>query len=126
MPEMRRNTYRVHAVKRGRTHRFAKWCEQEFNIPWQTIYTKIRSRRIKLWEMNGITSCIQEFGFQGSPNELWGNCVKNQFCDFMNDKQMSRMTVWRRFSANDFTKIEMDGFRRTYTFWVERIESKNK
>ena len=117
--------YKKRAVKRGRIHRFSKWIEQRYGIPWRTTYCKVREGRIKAGEGAGIEKCIREYGFKGSPKELWMSCTKNHFCDFMETKQMSRMTVWRRFSANDFSELEMNGISATYRHWRENIDSIN-
>ena len=111
------------AVKRGRIHRFSKWVEHTYGIPWNSIYDKIRKGRIKEWEVCGIVRCMQEYGFHGSPGDLWNKCVRNRFVEFMEAKQMSRMTTWRKFSGNDFSELEMKGISATYRYWRENIDS---
>lgn len=111
------------AVKRGRIHRFAKWTEDMYGIPWRSMYEKIRLGRIKTWEGSGIIRCMDDYGFHGNPDELWNRCVRNKFCEFMEEKQMSRMTTWRKFSANDFSELEMKGISATYRYWRENIDS---
>lgn len=113
-----------HAVKRGRIHRFAKWTEEFYGIPFRGMYEKLRRGKIKKWESVGITRCLQEYGFHGSPGELWNVCIRNKFCAYMETRQMSRMTTWKRFSANDFSELEMNGIRETYIYWRTNIDSK--
>lgn len=111
------------AVKRGRIHRFAKWAEDRYGIPCRSMYEKIRRGRIKTWEGSGIARCMDDYGFHGNPGDLWNRCVRNKFCDFMEERQMSRMTTWKRFSANDFSELEMKGISATYRYWRENIDS---
>lgn len=112
-----------HAVKRGVIHRFAKWAGNRYGIPWRSVYEKIRKGRVKAWEGSGIIRCMDEYGFHGSPDELWDRCVRNKFCDFMEERQMSRMTTCRKFSTSDFSELEMKGISATYRFWRENIDS---
>ena len=37
---------------------------------------------------------------------------------------MSHMTTYRRFGANDFSKLELDGISATYRYWRENIDPK--
>lgn len=117
-------TGRRGAVKRGRIHRFSKWTEEKYGIPWRSMYEKLRKNRVKIWESAGITQCMDEYGFHGSPGELWTKCVRNSFCEFMEKKQMSRMTVWKRFGADDFTELEMNGLSATYRKWRNETDLK--
>lgn len=114
------------AVKRGRIHRFAKWAELEYGIPRRTMYEKLRRNRIKTWEGAGITRCMDDFGFHGTPSELWNKCIRNKFCEFMETRQMSRMTTWKRFSAGEFSGLEMNGISATYRYWRENIDTFNE
>lgn len=123
MSKKRIYTYRTNAVKRGRLHRFSKWVEQTYGVSWITMYDKLKKNRVKTWEGAGISKCLAEYGFHGNPRDLWNKCKRNLFCDFMESKQMSRMTVWRRFAANDFSKLEMDGIQATYKQWREEIDN---
>ena len=41
----------------------------------------------------------------------------------MEERQMSRMTKWKRFSAHDFSELEIEGIRATYRYWPENIDS---
>jgi hypothetical protein len=69
---------------------------------------------------------MQEFGFYGSPGDLWQKCVKNKFADYMETKQMSHMTTYRRFGENDFNELELNGISATYRHWRENIDPKRK
>lgn len=40
--KMRISTYRDIAVKRGRVHRFSKWCAQKYKTSWRGIYESFR------------------------------------------------------------------------------------
>lgn len=112
------------AVRRGRVHRFAKWAEEVYGISWISIYDKLKKNRVKTWEGAGIIRCMQEFGFYGSPGDLWQKCVKNKFADYMETKQMSHMTTYRRFGENDFNELELKGISATYRHWRENIDPK--
>ena len=112
------------AVRRGRVHRFAKWAEDVYGISWISIYDKLKKNRVKTWEGAGIIRCMQEFGFYGSPGDLWQKCVKNKFADYMETKQMSHMTTYRRFGENDFNELELKGISATYRHWRENIDPK--
>lgn len=114
------------AVRRGRVHRFAKWAEEVYGISWISIYDKLKKNRVKTWEGTGIIRCMQEFGFYGSPGDLWQKCVKNKFADYMETKQMSHMTTYRRFGENDFNELELNGISATYRHWRENIDPKRK
>ena len=114
------------AVRRGRVHRFAKWAEEVYGISWISIYDKLKKNRVKTWEGAGIIRCMQEFGFYGSPGDLWQKCVKNKFADYMETKQMSHMTTYRRFGENDFNELELKGISTTYRHWRENIDPKRK
>ena len=114
-----------HAVKRGRIHRFSIWIEEVYGIPFRSIYEKMRQKRIKKWEGAGIIRCMDEYGFHGNPEQLWLRVKRNTFCDFMETKQMSRMTVWKRFGENNFTELEMNGICATYKYWRENVDSKD-
>ena len=114
------------AVKRGRIHRFSKWIEKEYGIPWCSMYDKMRKNRIKTWEGKGIIRCMDEYGFNGTPSELWNKCVRNKFCQFMTTQQMSHMTTWKRFSKGTFSNLEMEGISATYKYWRECIDSLNR
>lgn len=117
--------YKDSAVKRGRIHRFAKWAEATYGVPFRTMYNKLKTNTVKTWEGAGIVRCMDEYGFHGNPGDLWNRCVRNRFCEFMETKQMSRMTVWKRFGANDFNELEMNGISATYRHWRESMDSKN-
>lgn len=125
VPKMRISTYRHNAVKRGRIHRFAKWTEDIYGVPFRTMYNKLRKNRVKIWEGAGIIRCMDEYGFHGTPGELWTKCTRNRFVEFMKRKQMSRMTIWQRFGADDFTDLEMQGISAAYRQWRENVDSKN-
>ena len=114
------------AVRRGRVHRFAKWAEEVYGISWISIYDKLKKNRVKTWEGAGIIRCMQEFGFYGSPGDLWQKCVKNKFADYMETKHMSHMTTYRRFGENDFNELELKGISATYRHWRENIDPKRK
>lgn len=114
------------AVRRGRVHRFAKWAEEVYGISWISIYDKLKKNRVKTWEGAGIIRCMQEFGFYGSPGDLWQKCVKNKFADYMETKQMSHMTTYRRFGENDFNELELNGISATYRHWRENIDPKRQ
>ena len=114
------------AVRRGRVHRFAKWAEEAYGISWISIYDKLKKNRVKTWEGAGIIRCMQEFGFYGSPGDLWQKCVKNKFADYMETKQMSHMTTYRRFGENDFNELELKGISATYRHWRENIDPKRE
>ena len=114
------------AVRRGRVHRFAKWAEEVYGISWISIYDKLKKNRVKTWEGAGIIRCMQEFGFYGSPGDLWQKCVKNKFADYMETKQMSHMTTYRRFGENDFNELELKGISATYRHWRENIDPKRQ
>lgn len=125
VPKMRISTYRGSAVKRGRIHRFAKWTEENYGVPWRTMYEKLRRRRVKTWEGSGIVRCMDDFGFHGTPEDLWRKCVKKQFCNFMETRQMCYATTWKRFSRNDFSELEMKGISAVYRYWRENVDIKN-
>ena len=122
VPKMRISTYIGNAVKRGRVHRFSKWAEDRYGIQWRTMYEKLRRGRVKTWEDVGIIRCMDEFGFHGTPDDLWGKCIKKQFCNFMETKQMCYATTWKRFSKNDFTEIELEGISSIYQYWKSNID----
>lgn len=113
------------AVKRGRMHRFAKWVEDVHGVPFRGMYEKLRGGRSKGWEDIGISRCMDEYGFHGTPTDLWNKCVRNRFCEFMETKGMSRMTTWKKFSAGEFTELEMRGIQDIYKFWHHNVETKN-
>lgn len=114
------------AAKRGRVHRFAKWVEENHGVPFRSMYAKLRNRRVKTWEGAGIVRCMDEFGFHGTPGELWNKCIRNRLCEFMEEKQMSRATVWKRFGADDFTELELKGIAAMYRYWREKIDWKEE
>lgn len=120
------STGRRGAVKRGRIHRFARWCEETYGTPWRSMYEKLRHGRVKAWEGAGIIRCMDEYGFHGNPGDLWNKCKRNGFCEFMETRQMSRMTVWKRFGANDFNALEMEGIVSTYRNWRMNIDLAGK
>ena len=111
--------------KRGLIHRFAKWVEDMYGIPFRSTYDKLRENRIKEWEDVGIAQCMNEYGFIGTPGDLWKKCARNTFCEFMAAKQMSRMTVWKRFGADNFNGLEIIGIKNAYCRWKENIEPNN-
>lgn len=114
------------AAKRGRVHRFAKWVEEKHGVPFRSMYAKLRHGRVKTWEGSGIVRCMDEFGFHGTPGELWSKCIRNRLCEFMEGKQMSRATVWKRFGADDFTELELKGIAAMYRYWREKIDLKEE
>lgn len=118
------STGKHRAVRRGRVHRFAKWVEAEYGVSWFSVYDKLRKNRIKTWEGSGIIRCMDEFGFHGTPEELWRKCVKNRFVEFMETRQMCRATTYRRFKENTFNELELNGISATYRYWRENIDQK--
>lgn len=114
-----------YAVKRGRLHRFAKWVEGVHGVSFRGMYEKLRGGRSKTWEDIGINQCMDEYGFHGTPTDLWSKCVRNRFCVFMETKGMSRMTTWKKFSTGEFTELEMQGIQNTYRYWRQNFETKN-
>lgn len=125
--KIRISTYKDSAVKRGRIHRFAKWCSKKYGISWRGIYETFRGSNTSLWKWEGMESCVREFDprHRGKVGKVWDSCVRNRFVDFMATKGMSRMTVWKRFTADDWNRIELKGIRATYEWWLENVELKN-
>lgn len=119
------NTGTYNAVKRKKVHRFARWCEQQYGTNWRGIYENFRTNIFKAWKWEGIQNCIRQFDpeFIGTPAELWASVKRNAFCEFMDTKNMSRMTTWRRFSADDWTDLELVGIRDVYSCWIKEYES---
>lgn len=109
------------AVKRGEFMRFSRWCDHRYGTRWRGIYENFRMGVFKRWKWEGIESCIREFcpGFEGKPEDLWAIAKKSHLCDFMGKKDMSRMTVWKRFTAGDWTELELRGIRSVYQEWKE-------
>lgn len=112
------------AVKRGRIHRFSKWCDNSFEIYWRTVYNKMRTHRMKPWEVEGITGCMDRYGFHGSPLDLWNKCRRNHFAEFMEGLGMSRRTLRKRFAADDWNTLELQGVKATYEWWLKNVELK--
>ena len=114
------------AVRRGRIHRFAKWCGERYNISWRGIYENFRGVEPKGWKWEGMESCIKQFcpEHEGAPKEFWNSCTKNHFVEFMNSKDISRMTLWKKFDADEWTELELKGIRHMFFFWLENVELK--
>lgn len=125
--KIRISTYTDHAVKRGRVHRFSKWCAENYKISWRGIYESFRGSNTPLWKMEGMENCVLEFcpEHQGSLKKFWKGCVKNRFAEFMIQKNICRGTLWKRFRANDWTRLEKKGIRPTYEWWLENVELKD-
>ena len=115
------------AVKRGRIHRFAKWCSERYNISWRGIYENFRGVEPKGWKWEGMESCIKQYcpEHRGTPKEFWDRCTKNLFVEFMNEKDISRMTLWKKFDADEWTELELKGIRHMFFYWLEKVELKN-
>ena len=115
------------AVKRGRIHRFSKWCSERYNISWRGIYENFRGVKPKSWKWEGMESCIRQYHpeHQGTPKEFWDNCTKNHFAEFMNSKDICRATLWKKFEADKWSELELKGIRHMYFFWLENVDRKN-
>ena len=46
------------------------------------------------------------------------------FAEFMSTKGMSRGTLWKRVSADNWTALELKGIKATYDWWLENVELK--
>ena len=119
-------TYRDGAVKRGKLHRFARWCANEYGISWRGVYENLRSSGTSEWKWKGLTSCLKEFSpeHEGDAARVWDNCTRNRLAEFMTERGMSRMTVWKRFGANDWTPLELNGLKNTYEWWISNMDIK--
>ena len=124
--KMRISTYRDIAVKRGRVHRFSKWCAQKYKTSWRGIYESFRDSNTPLWKIEGMENCVREFkpSHKGSLRMFWKKCVKNRFAEFMVEKNCSRVTLWKRFQANDWNELEKKGIKAIYHYWLENVELK--
>lgn len=125
IPRIRISTYVVSAAKRGRIHRFSKWCAERYGISWRGVYESFRGSNTPLWKREGIVSCIKEYdsGKAGlSPCEFWNLCTRSRFSDFMSTKQMCRSVVWKRFTADDWNELELQGIRNVYQDWLKNVE----
>lgn len=118
--------YGESAVKRGRVHRFSKWCAGRYNISWRGIYESFRGSNTSAWKLEGMESCVKEFDprHRGSLRKFWKNCVKNRFAEFMTEKGICRGTLWKRFATNDWNELERKGIKAMYEWWLENVELK--
>lgn len=75
-----------------------------------------------------MENCIKEFKpeHKGSLRKFWKSCKKNQFVDFMKDKDICRATLWKKFKENKWTALERKGIKYMYQYWLENIDLKNK
>ena len=121
--KVRISTYQDSAVKRGRAHRFARWCSKMYGISWRGVYENLRRTHASAWKWEGISSCLKEFcpEHEGTAAQLWQQCTRNRLADFMATKGMSRMTVWKRFGADDWKPLELQGIRTAYRWWSENV-----
>lgn len=119
-------TYTDGAVKRGTAHRFAKWCSEKYNISWRGVYESFRGSNTSEWKKEGMFHCVQEFDpeYGGTLKEFWKNVQKNRFADFMNQKGICRNTLWKKFTADDWTELELKGIKAMYQYWLENVELK--
>lgn len=124
--KMRLLAYADGAVKRGRVHRFSKWCAERYNMSWRGIYENFRSVPPLRWKWEGMESCVREFrpGHKGTLKDFWNSCTKNHFVEFMKDKDISRGTLWKKFDADNWTDLEKKGIKATYEWWLENVELK--
>ena len=115
------------AVKRGRAHRFSKWCAERYNISWRGVYENLRHTDPLRWKWEGMDSCVKEFcpEHNGTLREFWNGCKKNHFVEFMKDKDICRMTLWKKFNDDQWTELERKGIRSMYRYWLENVEPKN-
>lgn len=118
--------YTDSAVKRGTIHRFAKWCAERYNISWRGIYESFRGANTSEWKREGMINCIKEFNpeHQGSLKDFWDGCSKNKFADFMISKGICRNTLWKKFSTDNWTELEVKGIKAIYQYWLENVELK--
>ena len=128
MSRIRISTYQNAAVKRGHVYRFCCWCSQAYGEKWRGLYENFRMGLFKRWKWEGIENCMREYDpeFRGTIREFWCKHKSNRFYDYMSRKDMSRMTTYRRFNADDFTDFEFKGIRKVYTEWQERNNSQNE
>ena len=124
--KVRISTYLESAVKRGRAHRFARWCAEQYGISWRGVYENLRRTHAPAWKWEGMLSCIREFDPESgdTPSRLWQECTRNRLVEFMAGKGMSRMTVWKRFGADDWTPLELEGIKAAYRRWELDVEPK--
>lgn len=126
VPKVRLLAYADSAVKRGRVHRFSKWCAGKYKMSWRGVYESFRGLNTPLWKVEGMENCVKEFNpkHKGSLRKFWKGCVKNRFAEFMEQKDICRSTLWKRFQANDWTPLEKKGIKATYEWWLENVELK--
>ena len=126
VPKMRLLAYAGVAVKRGRVHRFAKWCAKKYNISWRGIYESFRGSNTSDWKWEGMHACVQEYDprYKRYSKKFWEECKKNMFAEFMSTKGMSRGTLWKRVSADSWNALELKGIKATYNWWLENVELK--
>ena len=97
---------------------FTRYLVTQYGMNQQTAYGKLRTARVKKWEISGIERCIRQFApdYQGEMKDFYSSLSKKtEFCQYMNDKmEMSIKTVSSRFRRFDFTKIELDGLESIY------------
>lgn len=115
---IRLKEYKDSAVKRSKIYHFALWCADKYHISPRGIYEKLRRGRTKRWEWEGIENCVREYkpGWDGDLKRFWDEQERSRciFSVFMEDKDMSYSTVWKRFSKPGFSEIEMRGLRSLY------------
>lgn len=118
--------YSTTAVKRGRVHRFSKWCAERYNMSWRGIYECFRKSNTPLWKLEGMENCVREFNpsHEGSLRMFWESCVKNHFAEFMVRKNCCRGKLWKKFQADDWNELERKGIKAMYHYWLENVELK--
>lgn len=75
-----------------------------------------------------MMNCVREFnpGYDGTLYEFWQKCTKNHFAEFMATKGICRNTLWKKFTANNWSELEQNGIKGMYHYWLNNVEKSNK
>lgn len=116
MSKIRRSTYKRLAVKRKMLYQFSFWCADKYGISPRGIYEKLRRGRTKIWEWEGILNCIKQHEpeWEGTAKEFWDSHPHSSFATFMGTKQMSWVTVWKKFEEDNWSDMEVRGIKNVY------------
>lgn len=115
--------YKELSLERCKFVYLSRYMKEHYGIPFSTMYNKLRSSKVKRWEWMGIENCIRDYmpDYSGKLDEFW-NMVPGRwkFIDYMTERGMSAMTVYRYFGEFKFKNWEVIGLARIVEDWKKQ------
>lgn len=104
---------------------FSRYLVDKYGMSMSTAYQKIRLKRVRRWEVEGMEKCMREFDpeYKGKLEDFFSSVrVKGEFIEFMKERGMGERSLRSHFRSFDFTEIELRGMESIYEEYKKQME----